>query len=240
MILAASSSSSYDELCQSSTHTRDAPPAKPLSSRNSDEDFSPRTSASKSSAFLGRRSVHFPPSSEEATVISSHQELLSSEELHARWCSPQEYQQFRQSRVKCVQKLLRESPVYTHVVEQVHGICCQHMMSPLDTILDDLFEADEHDDSTSIAPSVPTFPILNESEMKQLSQIYRKPTFVGLERVSVKTIALDKQHRRNCLTHSVRHLQQAHAHPKVIRRVCEHISQPSKIFARHIAVAQAA
>ena len=231
MILAPVSSCSMDdELGLSSTHTRDAPPAKPLSSsrtNGNDDD----TLALKSK----KKSVSFRNGPD--TVIHVPQ-LLSSDELHARWYSPQEYQQFRYLRVKCVRKLLRSSPVYTHVVEQAHGICCQH--SSIWDSLEILEETEQQADDTTTSTSSRMMMILNESEMKQLSHIYRKATFVGLERVSVKNIALDKQSRRSHLAQSVRQLQQVHARPEVIRQVCERISQPSKVFAKHIAVAQAA
>jgi hypothetical protein len=118
--------------------------------------------------------------------------------------------------VRSVRKLRRSSPAYNNAIEQANGVCRNCYPEDEDCLL------------------------LNEQEMKQLSQIYRKGTFVGLERVSVKNVALDKRSRRNEIVDIVLDLQEEHATVECIRQYCERISTPSKLFAKHIAVAQAA
>ena len=130
----------------------------------------------------------------------------------ACWYSASDYQAFKENRIRSVRKIMRSK-----VVEQIHGVCqesCED--SPL---------------------------LLNEHEMEQLSQVYKSKgasSFIGLERGSIKNVALDKRRRRYQMAYLIQWMQEEQASEERIRAQCERISAASKNFAKNIAVAQAA
>ena len=161
---------------------------------------------------LSPRSVRFDESMN--VVFESEQ---TREYKDACWYSASDYQAFKESRIRSVRKIMRSRPLYGKVVEQIHGVCqesCED--SPL---------------------------LLNEHEMEQLSQVYKSKgasSFIGLERVSIKNVALDKRRRRYQMAYLIQWMQEEQASEERIRAQCERISAASKNFAKNIAVAQAA
>jgi hypothetical protein len=190
-----------------------------ISSTLTCDDLPKKDAISSRSGPLSPR-VHF----DESSNVSYDNSEICKEDCCQMWYTAVEYKEFKKARISSVRKIMR-STRYGEVIEHTYGVCCNFS-----------------EDVESI--------ILTNEESKDLRQVYRAKSghFIGLERVAVRDVALDRCSRRSEILDMVLDMQHddglynfpdADSKAEVIRQFSERLSGPSKLFAMHIAIAQA-
>lgn len=154
--------------------------------------------------------------------------ITNREECASCWYTPEDIKGFKEERLSTVKKMMsprRHTRAYGKVLEHVYDICCDP-------------ENDDEDGQD----------LLSDEQLKQLQRVYQSKSclFVGLERFALKKVHLDRTSRRGRIMDMVLYLggiknwTDVESQAEVIRHLSERISEPSKRFALHKAMAQAA
>lgn len=179
------------------------------------------------------RRVHFQ---ETATMIHPTNPVLEEEDCRALWYSAEEYQQFKKANSFIAKTLNRAEMMdctnvssYGNLLQELHYGCC--------------------DSDTEVSR------VMSHKRQDLLHRLFATDASIartGLERSVVTSIHRDKYQRRISLAHIVFDIQQcafdeledsgynAKNVAQELAEECAKVSLPSRLFAHHLAVAQAA